>query len=75
METAVRLRKHTKFVLCDGHAHWREDGRIRTAEMFAEGGDGNYCEGGLCRCFPGTDIFVAEICDRELDYNWDRGVA
>lgn len=66
------IRKHTKFQTCEHHTHWRSEGRSRHAEFFCEGGDGRHCEGGICRCWPGTDLFVAEICDRELDYNWAR---
>lgn len=66
-------RKHTKFEVCDRHAGWQGYGRYRLAEFFCEGGDGHPCSGGLCRCWPGTDLFCESICNGgELPYNWER---
>jgi hypothetical protein len=71
-------RKHTKFVFCDRHAWIGAEGRKRAAEFFAEGGPVDSmarCEGGLCRMWAGTDLFVAEVCHGEYDpaeCGWDR---
>ena len=60
----TKVRKVTKFEICDGHAWLGRETRARRAEFFAEGGPaGNQtCSGGRCRMWAGTDLFVAEVC-------------
>ncbi len=74
-------RKHTKFVTCPKH-RWLEAvtlpgtriiSRQRRAEMFIEGGPSGEvecCKGGRCRIWPGTDLFVTEICHGEYNLDW-----
>jgi len=66
-------RKHTKFQTCERHAWVSNERRERRAQVFMEGGPGDTypepsrCRGGECRIWPGTDLFVADICHREYE--------
>lgn len=66
------LRKVTKFQTCEKHADLASLGRYRRAEFFAEGGPaGNTgCRDGICRLWPGTDLFCAEVCAGEMQLDW-----
>lgn len=33
------------------------------------------CSGGLCRLWPGTDIFEASVCRGEMELDWTKGEA
>ena len=59
-------RKHTKFMICEGHAsRFAGTGRYRTAEMFSEGGPatGEGCTGPTgCTIAPGTDLYFESLC-------------
>jgi hypothetical protein len=74
-------RKRTRFKVCAAHAGWFAGiGRARMAEVFGEGGpaSASSCGPTSCRVAPGTDLFVASICDRWYDcavpghvFSWD----
>lgn len=78
--TMADVRKHTKFQTCQRHRYLdtitdRGNGRVsrtRRAEIFMEGGpaDEAGCIGGRCRIWPGTDLFVADICHDEYALTW-----
>lgn len=65
-------RKHTKFQTCERHRWLEREPRRRRAEFFCEGGPSGQsgCCGGICRMWPGTDLFVSTICDREFPLPW-----
>lgn len=65
-------RKHSRFVTCTRHKWLDGERRSRRAEFFVEGGPAGQegCEGGTCRLFPGTDLFIEEICHGELTLDW-----
>jgi hypothetical protein len=69
-------RKHSKFQTCERHAPWfAGQGRRRILECFVEGGPGGWspgCNNGACRLWPGTDVFVAEVCGEEMKLDWTR---
>lgn len=67
-------RKHTKFQTCERHGWLGRETRRRRAEFFVEGGPANQavCEGGICRLWPGTDLFEASICNGELALDWTK---
>lgn len=68
----VKERKHTKFQTCKRHRWLEGETRYRRAEFFVEGGPAGQagCENGLCRLWPGTDLFTPEICSEELELDW-----
>jgi hypothetical protein len=73
---AATARKHTKFQICEAHQWINGERRERRAEIFGEGGPGfgGPCSGDKCRMWPGTDLFIPEIChgERELDWRVNR---
>ena len=70
----TRLRKITKFEICERHAPWFAHAtRYRKLECMVEGGPGGWepgCEGGRCRLWPGTDVFEASVCTHEMALDW-----
>lgn len=68
-------RKRTRFQTCERHAWLMAERRERRAEFFVEGGpahdpgDGG-CRGGVCRLWPGRDLFVEDICHGEFELDW-----
>ena len=70
------MRLHTKIQFCERHAGWFAGlPRYRKIECMVEGGPGGWtpgCEGGECRCWPGTDIFDPAYCTDELDLDWTK---
>lgn len=79
MTLTAATRKITKFELCERHAPWFAGSRRRRQiECFVEGGPGGWspgCEGGTCRLWPGTDLFVPEVCLGELSLDWTKAAA
>ena len=71
-------RKVTLFELCERHAPWfASEPRYRKIECMVEGGPGGWtpgCAGGVCRLWPGTDLFERGVCFEEMELEW-TGVA
>lgn len=76
LASAALPRKVTKYLLCDRHRGWFSGAtRCRAIECLAEGGPGGMspgCTGGHCHLWPGTDMFVVEVCFGEMDLEWTR---
>lgn len=69
------MRERTKFQVCANHTFLKTLKRQRRAEFFCEGGPASRrpCDPAKpCRIWPGTDLFVPEICTSEAD--WPRAV-
>lgn len=65
-KTAARAK--TKFTVCPAHQMtFAGETRYRLAEYFSEGGPafGPPCSGEGCKIAPGTDLFRADMCERE----------
>lgn len=75
--TTTKERKRTRFETCDRHRWLDGETRSRRAEFFCEGGPAGQagCRGGLCRIWPGTDIFEASVCHGEMELDWTKGEA
>ena len=74
---SVTPRKHSRYELCSRHAPWFVGvSRRRALECFVEGGPAGSmrgaCTGGKCRLWPGTDVFVPDVCHAEMDLDWTR---
>lgn len=67
-------RKRTRFQTCERHRWLDRERRYRRAEFFIEGGPAGEagCRGGICRIWPGTDIFEPTICAGEYALAWTR---
>ena len=65
-------RKHTKFQTCERHRWLKRETPWRRAEYFVEGGPAGQagCRNGICRLWPGTDIFEPAICYAEMALEW-----
>lgn len=70
----MKLRKHTRFETCARHRWLAAERRKRRAEFFCEGGPAEEagCCDGLCRLWPGTDLFEPSICSSEFELTWTR---
>lgn len=69
----MATRKITKFQVCANHAWIDTERRERRAQVFGEGGPGSGppCESSKpCRMWPGTDLFIPEVCESEMDLDW-----
>jgi hypothetical protein len=68
----MKARKHTKFQTCEKHDWLKGENRRRRAEFYVEGGPAGEagCSGGICRLWPGKDIFEASVCDKEFQLDW-----
>lgn len=73
----MTARKRSKFQVCERHARLGSLPARRRAEFFVEGGPAGQagCCGGRCRLWPGTDLFVADICEGELPLPWTEPTA
>lgn len=69
-------RKQTKFQTCERHSWLNGLPRKRRAEFYCEGGPANQagCRDGLCRLWPGTDIFEPSVCTSEMSLDWTSEV-
>lgn len=74
MSATTKLRKITRFELCERHAPWfARQTRYRKIECLNEGGPGGWtpgCHTGRCRLWPGTDYHEPSVCDREMEMEW-----
>lgn len=70
--TLAAPRKHTRFKTCKRHQWLDAERPRRRAEFFCEGGPANEagCRDGICRLWPGTDLFEPSVCHGEMSLAW-----